>query len=147
MKLPFREGTFDLVFSQALLEHVPNPFLAVEEMRRVAKPGGTVWAGMAFMRPVHAVPSHYFNATTWGIQELFKNMEILSATWFGELSFTIDWVFQVSGVAEGMDQGEYTTLMETIKSLDRHVSHEALREIASGVAVLARKPLQPSELS
>jgi SAM-dependent methyltransferase len=140
MKLPFKSGTFDLVFSQALLEHVPDPFAAVREMSRVAKPGGKLWSGMAFMQPVHAVPSHYFNATAWGIQELFKDLEILDVNWFGELSFTMDWLLKAAGVAEQLDRSEYEGLVEKFKSLDRLVSHEALREVASGVAILARKP-------
>ena len=140
LKLPFRNDMFDLVFSQALLEHVANPFVAVEEMRRVTRPGGTVWAGMAFMQPVHAVPSHYFNATTWGIQELFKSLEILEVSWFGELSFTIDWLLKEAGVAEQMNAEEYRALLEKVKSLDVLVSHESLRAVASGVAVRARKP-------
>jgi SAM-dependent methyltransferase len=143
MKLPFQTGVFDLVFSQALLEHVPSPLTAVEEMRRVTRPGGILWSGMAFMQPVHAVPSHYFNATTWGIQELFKSLEILDVSWFGELSVTIDWLFKEAGIAEQMDRGEYDALLSRIRALDPLVSHEALRAVASGVAVHARKPVEP----
>ena len=139
MKLPFKDSTFDLVFSQAVLEHVPNPFRAVEEMRRVAKPGGTIWAGMAFMQPVHAVPSHYFNATVWGIEELFRNLDVVNVSWFGELSFTIDWLFQTAGVAAKVDRSEYLELMQRIKALDQLVSYEALRGVASGVAIQGLK--------
>lgn len=34
------DGTFDLVTSQELIEHVPNPVQALREMWRVLKPGG-----------------------------------------------------------------------------------------------------------
>lgn len=139
LKLPFQDNTFDLVFSQAVLEHVRDPFQAVEEMRRVAKPGGTVWAGMAFLQPVHAVPLHYFNATVWGIEELFRNLHIVKTAWFGDLSFTIDWLFKTAGVAERADPAEYADLMQRIKSLDHLVSYEDLKGVASGVSVEARK--------
>jgi SAM-dependent methyltransferase len=139
LKLPFRENTFDLVFSQAVLEHVRDPFQAVEEMRRVTRPGGTVWAGMAFLQPVHAVPCHYFNATAWGIEELFRNLHIVRTAWFGDLSFTIDWLFKTAGVAERADQAEYADLMQRIKSLDHLVSYEDLKGVASGVSVEALK--------
>jgi SAM-dependent methyltransferase len=137
MKLPFKPETFDLVFSQAVLEHVPNPFVAVEEMRRVAKRGGTVWAGMAFLQPVHAVPYHYFNATPWGIAELFRGLQVEEVTWFGELSFTVDWLFQTAGIPEKLGPAAYEELMARIKPLDGLVSYEELRGVASGVAVRA----------
>ena len=139
LKLPFKDNTFDLIFSQAVLEHVRDPFRAVAEMRRIAKPGGVVWAGMAFMQPVHAVPSHYFNATAWGIEELFRNFDILDVSWFGDLSFTIDWLFKASGVAGKVDPAEYTDLLERIKSFDKLLTYEDLKSIASGVAVHAVK--------
>lgn len=142
LKLPFKSNTFDLVFSQALLEHVPDPFAAVEEMRRIAKPGGTLWAGMAFMQPVHDVPGHYFNATAWGIRELFRSLEVQEVSWFGELSFTIDWLLKAAGVVEQIPAEEYQAIMDRVKPLDRLVSYDALRAVASGVAVRARKPLQ-----
>jgi len=140
LKLPFRDDSFDLVFSQALLEHVPDPFAAVQEMCRVTKPNGLLWSGMAFLQPLHAAPSHYFNASLWGIQELFKHTEIIETSWFGDLSFTIDWLFKSAGITEQLERQEYEDLMGRIRALDRLVSHEALREVASGVAVLARKP-------
>ena len=40
--LPFADNSFDLVTCQTLLIHVPNPRKAIEEMRRVLKPGGTL---------------------------------------------------------------------------------------------------------
>jgi predicted SAM-dependent methyltransferase len=141
LKLPFRDNSFDFVFSQALLEHVPDPFAAVDEMCRVTKPAGLLWSGMAFLQPLHAAPSHYFNASVWGIQELFKQTEIMDVSWFGELSFTIGWLLQSAGVAERMERQEYEELMNRIRALDALVTHEALREVASGVAVLARKPV------
>lgn len=39
-KMPFAEGEFDAIWSVWTLEHIPNPELALREMRRVVKPGG-----------------------------------------------------------------------------------------------------------
>jgi SAM-dependent methyltransferase len=139
LKLPFKDNAFDLTFCQALLEHVRDPFKAVAEMGRITKPGGVVWAGMAFMQPVHGVPSHYFNATVWGIQELFRDLDIVKSSWFGELSFTIDWLLKASGVAGKVDPATYADLSDRIKSLDQFVSYEDLKAVASGVAVHAVK--------
>lgn len=42
LRLPFRGATFDLVVSASALHHMPDPPLAVAEMRRVLRPGGRV---------------------------------------------------------------------------------------------------------
>jgi SAM-dependent methyltransferase len=41
-KLPFSDATFDVVFSHEVLEHVADDRMCVEEMVRVARPGGRV---------------------------------------------------------------------------------------------------------
>ena len=41
-KLPFEDDKFDLVTCQTVLIHVPKPQQALEEMKRVLKPGGTL---------------------------------------------------------------------------------------------------------
>jgi SAM-dependent methyltransferase len=41
-KLPFDDGTFDLVTCQTLLIHVPDVMAVIGEMRRVTKPGGLI---------------------------------------------------------------------------------------------------------
>jgi SAM-dependent methyltransferase len=40
-KLPFRRNKFDLVFSEYVFEHLPNPQSALEEINRILKPGGS----------------------------------------------------------------------------------------------------------
>jgi|WetSurMetagenome_2_1015567.scaffolds.fasta_scaffold238814_1 ubiquinone/menaquinone biosynthesis C-methylase UbiE len=42
--LPFADNTFDLVFSQTLLDHLRNPLFAINEQKRVTKAGGLVTA-------------------------------------------------------------------------------------------------------
>jgi SAM-dependent methyltransferase len=40
--LPFRTGSADVALAMHMLYHVPSPELAVRELRRVTRPGGTV---------------------------------------------------------------------------------------------------------
>src|SRR5205807_635449 len=39
-KTPFPDGYFDFVYSQAVFEHVRDPLLAAQEIRRVTADGG-----------------------------------------------------------------------------------------------------------
>ncbi len=41
-RLPFADGTFDVVHAHQVLQHVADPVLALQEMARVARPGGLV---------------------------------------------------------------------------------------------------------
>jgi SAM-dependent methyltransferase len=43
--IPFQDGDFDLVLSNAMLEHDPKFWLSVAEMRRVTAPGGWLILG------------------------------------------------------------------------------------------------------
>lgn len=51
MDLPFRDDSFDVVYSSNVAEHVPEPWRMGEEMLRVTRPGGlviysyTIWLG------------------------------------------------------------------------------------------------------
>src|SRR5258708_26122191 len=44
LALPFDDNSFDFVFCRYLLHHIPDAVAAMEEMKRVCKPGGIVFA-------------------------------------------------------------------------------------------------------
>lgn len=52
-RLPFADGAFDAVFVDAVLEHGIEPQQIVDELHRVLRPGGLVYADTPFMLPVH----------------------------------------------------------------------------------------------
>ena len=63
--LPFKKGTFDVVFSHAVLEHVLNISNLFEDIHRILKPGGKLisyvphYAGLS---SVHFLHRNYFSA-------------------------------------------------------------------------------------
>jgi len=70
-QLPFVDGAFDMVISNAVLEHVVDPFLCANELLRVLAPGGMIWCSVPFLQPYHGYPRHYYNMTFQGIERLF----------------------------------------------------------------------------
>lgn len=60
-KLPFKDGEFDIVASFGLLEHFANPQQVVDEMVRVAKKGGLVFADIVPERFSVQTIGNFFN--------------------------------------------------------------------------------------
>jgi len=42
LEIPFEENSFDIIVSSEVIEHIPNPLDAIDELYRVLKPGGTL---------------------------------------------------------------------------------------------------------
>jgi SAM-dependent methyltransferase len=78
-QLPFLPETFDAVAIQAVLEHVPYPRKVVDEIYRVLKPGGYVYAEIPFLQAFHAGPGDYQRYTVNGIKVLFEDYVPVSA--------------------------------------------------------------------
>ncbi len=139
-RLPFGDDSFDLVLNQAVLEHVAHPEIATREMIRVCKEGGLILSEVAFMQPLHGVPYHFYNMTQWGVEELFRDScAIEESDWFGDLSFTMGWLLDASGVTAKLDAGERDNWRQRFATLDGLIDHESLKAVASGIWVVARK--------
>lgn len=72
--LPLTDATLDCVFSYAVLEHLHNPFLAIQEVSRVLKPGGWFIGTVSQGEPFH---NSYFHHTPWGIVSLIGSVPAL----------------------------------------------------------------------
>ena len=70
--IPYKDFTFDLVIAQAVLEHVIDPYRCVEEIHRVLKPDGIVYAETPFMQQVHGGPYDFTRFSRSGQRRLFK---------------------------------------------------------------------------
>ncbi len=63
---------FDVVFSKDVLEHVPDPFAATNEMVRVCKPGGLIVCITPFAWRFHESPKDYWRFTHQALELLFE---------------------------------------------------------------------------
>lgn len=72
--IPFQTSSFDCVFSYAVLEHLHNPFIAIQEINRVLKPGGIFIGTVSQGEPFH---DSYFHITPWGFISLINSVPSL----------------------------------------------------------------------
>lgn len=73
--IPFQDGTFDGVIAQAVLEHVVDPYRCVEEVYRVLKENGLVYAETPFIYQVHGGRYDFTRFTHLGHRRLFRRFE------------------------------------------------------------------------
>ena len=163
--LPFADASFDFVFSLAVFEHLHSPWIAAKEIARVLRPGGRAYTLAAFLQPMHGYPSHYFNATEFGLARLFQDdFEIEQAgpsrhcphrqslvplyrmREMGDdlrADETVHWRARVRAwrMARSLTRAGYEYVQLADQMSRRPAGYEAWRQIAPSVEVLAvRKP-------
>lgn len=84
-RLPFSDGSVDVVVAISVLEHLRSPAVALREILRVLRPGGALIGSVALIEPFHM--DSYFHHTHLG------TLESLSAAGFvvDAVSPTDDW--------------------------------------------------------
>jgi SAM-dependent methyltransferase len=75
--LPFHNDVFDVVLCTEMLEHVPEPQAAIDEMWRVLRPGGLLVLTTRFLFPIHDAPHDYFRFTKYGLRHLLRRFEVV----------------------------------------------------------------------
>ncbi|MFC1647652.1 class I SAM-dependent methyltransferase [Patescibacteria group bacterium] len=76
-ELPFKDGSLDGVIIKNVFEHLRDPAKVRDELRRVVKNGGRIYAKVPFMQPFHAVPDDYQRYSINGLKEFFKDFKII----------------------------------------------------------------------
>jgi hypothetical protein len=70
--LPFANDTVDFIHCDAVLEHLQEPSIAVQEMFRALKPGCYIYSSVPFLQPYHGYPNHFQNFTLTGHKFLYE---------------------------------------------------------------------------
>lgn len=77
--IPYADSSFDCVIVQAVLEHVIDSYKCVNEICRVLKTKGIVYAETPFMQQVHGGPYDFVRFTRSGHRWLFQRFEELKS--------------------------------------------------------------------
>ncbi len=78
-QIPIIDGHFDGVVIQAVLEHVLEPQRVADEIWRVLKPGGLVYAETPFMQQVHEGAYDFTRFTESGHRYLFRRFAMIGS--------------------------------------------------------------------
>lgn len=70
--LPFQNESHEFLVCTEVLEHCHTPQKAVDEMKRILKPGGKLILTTRFVYPLHDVPHDYYRFTKYGLESLMK---------------------------------------------------------------------------
>jgi SAM-dependent methyltransferase len=68
--LPFKQNSIDCVICTGTLEHIDNPWAAVDELFRVVKQNGKIYIVIPFMQGYHPDPSDFWRFTETGLIKL-----------------------------------------------------------------------------
>lgn len=91
---PFKNESFDHVINIALIEHVSEPEKIVNEIFRLLKPGGIVYAAIPFIQGFHASPFDFQRYTYSGIEKLFNKFKKINILTIGGPTSGMLWIFQ-----------------------------------------------------
>lgn len=139
-ELPVRSGSVDVCYSSNVLEHVAKPWVMLDEMCRVTKPGGTVFASFTpWYSPWggHETAPWHFLGGYYARQRYFRKLGKQPKNKFGESLFPVS-------VGAALRWAKATPLADLVAGYPRYhpswamwiVRVPALREIASWNLVL-----------
>ncbi len=108
--LPFADEVFDGVWIQAVLEHVLEPHLVVEQIYRVLKSDGLVYAETPFMVGVHEGAHDFTRFTLSGHRWLFRKFVQIKGGSLGGAGWTMLWSVRYFWRALGVGDKAATVL-------------------------------------
>lgn len=83
------DESYDSIICTQVLEHVPNPFLAINELHRVLKPGGRLFLTVPFLNNLHMVPHDYWRFTEFTLRELLQAFQDAKVQKYGNIYYHI----------------------------------------------------------
>lgn len=121
--LVFPPESFDTVISTQVFEHVDNPFIVAQEIKKVLKTSGNAIITAPFMFPFHADPKDNFRFSREGLEEIFKSIgfEIIDSGIYGGFFIVLSEMIHFSWFNPYRDKSNRIMILieRTAKFLDK----------------------------
>jgi SAM-dependent methyltransferase len=140
--IPVKSEYFDLVICQAVLEHVISPSRVVDEIFRVLKVDGLVYAETPFMQQVHEGPFDFTRYSESGHRYLFKNFKNIKSGYTTGSGTALIWSLSYffTGLFRSKIAGRtIRVLFFWLTYFDNIIPHTYNIDAACGVFFLGRK--------
>jgi SAM-dependent methyltransferase len=84
-RLPYKPASYDVIVLDQTLEHLRHPWIAVDQLRRVLRPGGLAICTSVFVYPLHKFGPYddYYRFSPEGFRAIFEGFKVLSADGWG----------------------------------------------------------------
>lgn len=92
--IPYEDGSFDGVIVQAVLEHVVDPYRCCDEIHRVLKKQGVVYAETPFIQQAHYDRYDFTRFTYLGHRRLFRRFEEIDSGAVCGPGMALAWSYQ-----------------------------------------------------
>ncbi len=125
--LPFRDGSFDAVLCEVVLEHVAEPTRVIAETHRALKPGGRFFFIAPFLFPYHGHPADYRRWSRDGLLREFSAFDALetgihAGPCSGMVNLATEWLYVCAGLkyprGYTLVKGAATAVLFPFKFLD-----------------------------
>lgn len=102
-RAPLPAGSVDCILCTEVLEHLPDPQACVDEMHRLLRDDGLVFASVPFFYPIHADPYDFQRFTEDGLRRLFHDFKLVEVYSMGGYPGVLGLMIElgIPGVADG----------------------------------------------
>ncbi len=140
--IPLPDESVDAVWIQAVLEHVLDPTVVAQEIERVLRPGGFIYADTPFIQQVHEGAYDFTRFTLSGHRWLFRDFEEIESGAVGgaatALAQSIRYTFRAFGVGDKIAT-VLTLPFFWLRFLDPFTTRRPNADAASGVYFFGQK--------